>query len=94
MKRRVAFRGTCSSAPMIAARRNWRWCLAAHGVHDAASECRELCDAGRDGTRLRTLIAAADRIRHAARAHRRPEALRLRCLASDRVLAESPFRCC
>ena len=35
--------------------------LAAHGVHDAAAECRELCDAGRDGTRFRTLIAAADR---------------------------------
>ena len=44
--------------------------LAAHGVHDAASECRELCNAGRDGTRLRTLIAAADRFGIAARAHR------------------------
>ena len=48
--------------------------LAAHGVHDAASECRELCNTGRDGTRLRTLIAAADRFGIAARAHRvRPE---------------------
>ena len=44
--------------------------LAAHGVHDAASECRELCDAGRDGTRLRTLIAAADRFGMTARACR------------------------
>ena len=35
--------------------------LAAHGVHDTAAECRELCAAGRDGTRVRTLIAAADR---------------------------------
>jgi len=35
--------------------------LAAHGVHDAAAECRAFCDAGRDGTRFRTLIAAADR---------------------------------
>jgi len=35
--------------------------LAAHGVHEAAGECRELCDSGRDGTRLRTLIRAADR---------------------------------
>ncbi len=44
--------------------------LAAHGVHDAASECRELCNAGRDGTRLRTLIAVADRFGLTARAHR------------------------
>ena len=44
--------------------------LAAHGVHDAASECRELCNAGRDGTRIRTLVAAADRFGIAARAHR------------------------
>ncbi|HTK52388.1 MAG TPA: peptidase domain-containing ABC transporter [Gemmatimonadaceae bacterium] len=52
--------------------------LAAHGVHDAASECRELCNAGRDGTRLRTLVAVADRFGVAARAHRvRPE-----CFAS------------
>ena len=35
--------------------------LAAHGVHDAAAECRDLCNAGRDGTRFRTLVAAADR---------------------------------
>ena len=50
--------------------------LAAYGVHDASSECRELCDAGRDGTRLRTLIAAADRFGIAARAHRvRPESV-------------------
>jgi ABC-type bacteriocin/lantibiotic exporter with double-glycine peptidase domain len=34
--------------------------LAAHGVHDTAAECRELCNAGRDGTRFRTLVAAAD----------------------------------
>ena len=48
--------------------------LAAHGVHDTASECRELCNAGRDGTRLRTLVAVADRFGVAARAHRvRPE---------------------
>jgi ABC-type bacteriocin/lantibiotic exporter with double-glycine peptidase domain len=48
--------------------------LAAHGVHDAAAECRELCNAGRDGTRLRTLIAAADRFGITARGHRvRPE---------------------
>ena len=33
--------------------------LAAHGVHDAAAECRDLCDAGRDGTRVRTLIEAS-----------------------------------
>jgi ABC-type bacteriocin/lantibiotic exporter with double-glycine peptidase domain len=48
--------------------------LAAHGVHDAASECRELCHAGRDGTRIRTLVAAADRFGMAGRAHRvRPD---------------------
>jgi len=48
--------------------------LAAYGVHDAASECRELCDADRNGTRFRTLIAAADRFGIAARAYRvRPE---------------------
>jgi ABC-type bacteriocin/lantibiotic exporter with double-glycine peptidase domain len=34
--------------------------LAAHGVHGAAAECRALCDAGRGGTRLRTLVAVAD----------------------------------
>jgi len=48
--------------------------LAAHGVHDTASECRELCHAGRDGTRLRTLVAVADRFGVAARPGRvRPE---------------------
>ena len=48
--------------------------LAAHGVHDAATECRALCNAGRDGTRIRTLVAAADRFGMAAHAHRvRPE---------------------
>ena len=35
--------------------------LAAHGVHDAAGECRSLCGAGRDGTRLRTLANVAAR---------------------------------
>jgi ATP-binding cassette subfamily B protein len=44
--------------------------LAAYGVHDTAMECRELCDAGRDGTRVRTLIAVADRFGITARAHR------------------------
>jgi ABC-type bacteriocin/lantibiotic exporter with double-glycine peptidase domain len=34
--------------------------LAAHGVHGAAAECRTLCDAGRGGTPLRTLVAVAD----------------------------------
>jgi ABC-type bacteriocin/lantibiotic exporter with double-glycine peptidase domain len=34
--------------------------LAAHGVHGVAAECRALCDAGRGGTRLRTLAAVAD----------------------------------
>ena len=33
--------------------------LAAHGVHGTANECRERCDGGRDGTRVRTLIAVA-----------------------------------
>jgi ABC-type bacteriocin/lantibiotic exporter with double-glycine peptidase domain len=42
--------------------------LAAHGVHDAAAECRELCDAGRDGTQIRTLIRVADRFGLSARA--------------------------
>jgi len=44
--------------------------LGAHGVHDAAAECRELCNAGRDGTRFRTLIAAADRFGLAAEVRR------------------------
>jgi ABC-type bacteriocin/lantibiotic exporter with double-glycine peptidase domain len=49
--------------------------LSAHGVHDAAAECRQLCSAGRDGTRLRTLIAAADRFGLTAHAYRTgPEA--------------------
>jgi len=33
--------------------------LAAHGVHDAAADCRQLCVAGRDGTFVRTLATAA-----------------------------------
>ena len=33
--------------------------LAAHGVHGKATECRDRCDAGRDGTRVRTLISVA-----------------------------------
>jgi ABC-type bacteriocin/lantibiotic exporter with double-glycine peptidase domain len=33
--------------------------LGAHGIHDVAAECRELCGAGRDGTRLRTLATVA-----------------------------------
>src|SRR5215207_4567954 len=35
--------------------------LAAHGVHDVASECRALCGAGRDGARLTTLANVAER---------------------------------
>jgi ABC-type bacteriocin/lantibiotic exporter with double-glycine peptidase domain len=35
--------------------------LDAHGVHDVAPECRELCGAGRDGARLRTLASVAER---------------------------------
>ena len=35
--------------------------LAAHGVHDVASECRSLCGAGRDGARLTTLASVAQR---------------------------------
>ena len=42
--------------------------LAAHGVHGAASECRALCDAGRDGTRVRTLLSVAERFGLAGRA--------------------------
>ena len=42
--------------------------LGAHGVGGIASECRRLCDAGRDGTRVRTLIAVADRFGLAAHA--------------------------
>ena len=33
--------------------------LGAHGVHNAAAECRAKCGAGRDGTRLRTLATIA-----------------------------------
>ena len=43
--------------------------LAAHGVHGAASECRQLCDPGRDGTRVRTLLAAAEHFGLSASAH-------------------------
>ena len=35
--------------------------LAAHGVHDVASECRALCGGGRDGVRLRALSTVAER---------------------------------
>lgn len=50
--------------------------LSAHGVHGAAAECRELCDAGRDGTRLSTLMRVADRFGLAAVPHEiQPSAL-------------------
>jgi ABC-type bacteriocin/lantibiotic exporter with double-glycine peptidase domain len=42
--------------------------LGAHGIGGAAAECRRLCDAGRDGTRVRTLVAVADRFGLAGRA--------------------------
>ena len=42
--------------------------LAAHGVHGAAVECRALCDAGRDGTRMATIVRVADRFGLTARA--------------------------
>ena len=42
--------------------------LGAHGVGGVAAECRRLCDAGRDGTRVRTLVTVADRFGLAARA--------------------------
>jgi len=42
--------------------------LGAHGVHGTAAECRRLCDAGRDGTRVRTLISVAGRFGLAGRA--------------------------
>ena len=42
--------------------------LGAHGVSGVATECRQLCDAGRGGTRVRTLIAVADRFGLTARA--------------------------
>jgi ABC-type bacteriocin/lantibiotic exporter with double-glycine peptidase domain len=45
--------------------------LAAHGVHDVASECRAMCGAGRDGVRLRDLSAVAGRFGLEAR----PEAV-------------------
>ena len=35
--------------------------LAAHGVHGVASQCRALCGAGRDGVKLRALVAVAER---------------------------------
>ncbi|HUQ80284.1 MAG TPA: peptidase domain-containing ABC transporter [Gemmatimonadaceae bacterium] len=35
--------------------------LAAHGVHDVAADCRAMCGAGRDGTRMRTLASVAAR---------------------------------
>jgi ATP-binding cassette subfamily B protein len=35
--------------------------LAAHGVHEAAAECRILCGVGRDGARMRTLASVAAR---------------------------------
>lgn len=41
--------------------------LAAHGVHDAAAECRRLCGAGRDGTLVRTLAAVARQLGLVAR---------------------------
>jgi ABC-type bacteriocin/lantibiotic exporter with double-glycine peptidase domain len=44
--------------------------LAAYGVHDTAGECRALCDAGRDGTRVRTLVTVAERFGLVARAQR------------------------
>lgn len=42
--------------------------LAAHGVHGTAAECRELCDSGRDGTRVRTLLEVAERFGLSGRA--------------------------
>ena len=42
--------------------------LGAHGVGGVAAECRRLCDAGRDGTRVRTIIGVADRFGLAGRA--------------------------
>ena len=42
--------------------------LGAHGVGGVAAECRRMCDAGRDGTRVRTMIEVADRFGLSGRA--------------------------